>query len=176
MPETKKIYIDRTRVTSGGNIIAKGEAVLLAGKELGTYGALMVYLYMLTIVPDTYEGEINKKNTRYKLYELSPQAIEDFCGLPIKTSQRGIDKLVEKGYLTLEIVNGEERYQFIDVLPKHKTQTPEEYKQVSDYKEEIRQRSEQMLSARQEQLRNIAQQSIEEENILEQDFSQYDWN
>ena len=94
--------------------------------ELESYGAILVYFYLCSLIPHTYDGKLNSdyKNTVSKPYELSPKAIKNaYVKHSINTYRDGINKLIEKGFLKKITDN---LYQFDDIPLKYRVKTYDE--------------------------------------------------
>lgn len=131
--------------------------------ELETYGAVLVYFYLCSLVPHTYDGKLNTdyKNITSKPYELSPQAIKNAYGKhSINTYRDGINKLIEKGFLKKITDN---LYQFDDI--------PLQYR-VKTYDEKVKMDSITAEEAFKIMKREQLQQEIKEEQKIHE---KYEW-
>ena len=175
-PNQKLVLIDRTPPNEqSGKIIIDSDSIMLAGSRL-THAGLMVYLYFLTQVPDTYSGIRNTKNKRRNLFEFSPQALENTYGFDHTSAQRGFKNLIEKGYLT-PTKNKKNIYQFIDILPEDRLQTAEEYEEISIYEESLKDSINQLKAISEERKINAAKNYISQESMNKQEPNRkkYDW-
>lgn len=132
--ENQKLsYIDRTTPKDSDYIKLDSKTYFDAARRL-TPAGLSVYMYFFTVVPDTWDGNINQKNTREHPFELSSSAIAEKIQKDTRTVQRGINDLIEKGYLVLYKGN---RYRFRDILPEDKVLNKEEATEFISYKDEL---------------------------------------
>lgn len=101
--------------------------------DLGTYGAVLVYFYICSLIPHTYDGKVfvdEKTNQPIvtKPFELSPQAIRNTYGKhSIDMYRDGINRLTELGFI--KQVKGN-FYQFDDVPLKYRVKTMEEKEEM----------------------------------------------
>lgn len=159
-PNQKKIILNRSSLDSKkGKVIIDADLIMLASSKLNLAG-LRVYLYLLTIVPDTYNGIKNEKNTRIKEFELSPQAIENKYNIDHSCIRRGISNLIDKGYL-IPMPNFSNTYQFIDILPEDKTLTPEDAEKIYTYTDLLEQSINSLKDSREEQLHKVAEKYVQ---------------
>lgn len=131
--------------------------------ELETYGAVLVYFYLCSLIPHTYDGKLNTdyKTIASKPYELSPQAIKNAYGKhSINTYRDGINKLIEKGFLKKITDN---LYQFDDIPLQYRVKTYDEKVQMDSITAE-----EAFKIMKKEQL----QQEIKEEQKIHE---KYEW-
>ena len=127
--------------------------------ELNTYGAVLVYFYLCSLVPHTYDGKKTDKTLTYdKPYELSPKALKQiYPDHDENTFRNGINRLIEVGIL--HQIQGD-IYLFDDIPLKYRVKTYDEMKEMSAqdiYK-----------MAHKEQL-------IEESKKMEESSKKYDW-
>ena len=162
VPKQKTVLINRTTPPEKNYFKISHDMYFLAAAEL-TPAGLSVYMYFTTVVPDTWDGIKNKDNHRTKPYEISSSAIAEVIKKDTKTVQRGINDLINKGYLQLIKDNV---YQFIDILPEHRCQTPKEHEQVKEYESMILLSMDRMKTERQQQLKNISVNGV---------VKQFDW-
>lgn len=127
----KTMWIDRHDPGSA-NYIKIGDLDFFSAYNRLTYVGIGVYMYICCQVPNSYDGKKNEKNNRPRPFELSPQAISNFTGMPRSSAQKGIQNLVEQGYIYC-IDEEANLYQFIDVLSDDKGMTPKEYEKVKQY-------------------------------------------
>lgn len=127
--------------------------------ELNTYGAVLVYFYLCSLVPHTYDGKKTDKTLTYdKPYELSPKALKQiYPDHDENTFRNGINRLIEVGIL--HQIQGD-IYLFDDIPLKYRVKTYDEMKEMSAqdiYK-----------MAHREQL-------VEESKKMEESPKKYDW-
>ena len=127
--------------------------------ELNTYGAVLVYFYLCSLVPHTYDGKKTDKTLAYdKPYELSPKALKQiYPDHDENTFRNGINRLIEVGIL--HQIQGD-IYLFDDIPLKYRVKTYDEMKEMSAqdiYK-----------MAHKEQL-------VEESKKMEESPKKYDW-
>ena len=94
--EQKMIWIDRHEAGSANYIKLKDVDFFSAYNRL-TYVGIGVYMYICCQIPNSYDGQKNEKNNRIRPFELSPQAICNFTGMPRSSAKKGIQNLVENG-------------------------------------------------------------------------------
>ncbi len=174
-PHQRFAYINRTRVnmkapeTSFFTIYT--DYYFLARNRIGTFNGMDAYIYFASRIPHTYNFIKNPDNKNERPIEISPQAMSNETGIDRTSCQRGINKLIEKGYLKL--IRGN-TYQFIDILDEDKVQSPTEHQQVLKYEVTL---EESMLigqNTRQEQLKQIAENNVTLKQE-EQSRRHYDW-
>ena len=127
--------------------------------ELNTYGAVLVYFYLCSLMPHTYDGKKTDKTLAYdKPYELSPKALKQiYPDHDENTFRNGINRLIEVGIL--HQIQGD-IYLFDDIPLKYRVKTYDEMKEMSAqdiYK-----------MAHREQL-------VEESKKMEESPKKYDW-
>lgn len=127
----KTMWIDR-HDPGAINYIKIGNLDFFSAYNRLTYVGVGVYMYICCQVPNSYDGKKNDKNNRPRPFELSPQAISNFTGMPRSSAQKGIQNLVENGYIYC-IDSEANLYQFIDILPEDRGQTLEEHELVKQY-------------------------------------------
>ena len=159
VPNQKLILIDKTS-TKEKNFFLIPHEVLFAAMRRLTLNGIRVYTYFMSLVPDSIDGKENKNNIRNGYYELSTSHAAEIIGSDTKSVQRGVEDLIKNGYL---ISRGGNKYQFIDMLPEDKTQTPEEHEKINTYQEELRNSLQLMSGGRDNQLKQIARRTLEEE-------------
>lgn len=150
----KLVVINKTTPPNKNYFKLSQDLYFLANSRL-TQAGMTVYMFFMTLVPDTWDGKVNKENTRQCMYELSTSYIAEITYKDTKTAQRGINDLIDKGYL---ISLGGNQYQFIDILPEDKVQTIEEHEQVMDYQKALQSGMSLLNDTRQKQLQRIAEE------------------
>lgn len=173
-PNQKLAYLNRTRInmnTPTGNYFTMyTEYYFLARKRIETLNGMDAYVYFASRIPHTYDFIKNKDNKNTRPFEISPRAMADLTGLDISSCRRGIEQLMKKGYLKLLKGN---TYQFTDILSEDMSQTPEEHQQVLQYEVSLEESLLMNQNARQEQLKQIAENSI---NLKQEEKRpKYDW-
>ena len=98
--------------------------------ELNTYGAVLVYFYLCSLVPHTYDGKKTDKTLTYdKPYELSPKALKQiYPDHDENTFRSGINRLIEVGIL--HQIQGD-IYLFDDIPLKYRVKTYDEMKEMN---------------------------------------------
>lgn len=152
--EQKKMWIDR-HDPGPANYIKIGDVDFFSAYNRLTYVGVGVYAYICCQVPNSYDGKKNIKNNRPRPFELSPQAISNFTGMPYSSAKKGIDDLVNSGYIYC-LDPKLHLYQFIDVLPEDKGQTMAEHELVKEYS--LEDSLAQLQQKRDEQLHQLAKQ------------------
>ena len=128
----KIMWIDRHNAGTA-NYIKIGDVDFFSAYNRLTYVGIGVYMYICCQVPNSYDGKKNEKNNRPRPFELSPQAVSNFTGMPRSSVQKGIQNLIDNKYIYC-LDEKANLYQFIDVLPDDKGQTLEEHELVKQYK------------------------------------------
>ena len=127
--------------------------------ELNTYGAVLVYFYLCSLVPHTYDGKKTDKTLAYdKPYELSPKALKQiYPDHDENTFRNGINRLIEVGIL--HQIQGD-IYLFDDIPLKYRVKTYDEMKEMSA-----------------QDIYKIAhrEQLVEESKKMEESPKKYDW-
>lgn len=159
IPNQKNILINRTHAKQTKFFIIDQEQYFNAANRL-TLSGLKVYMYLQMQIPDTWNEQKNSENIRNKPFALSPQDIANKTQMNTKSAQRGIEDLIENGYLKL-INENLNLYQYTDILPEDRTQTYEEYEQVQDYAALLENSISNMKKIRQEQLHEIATKQVQ---------------
>lgn len=167
VPNQKFILIDRTKSSETGFFHFNHEIFFLAAKRLSLNG-IRVFMYFMSLVPDSIDGIINSSNKRTGFYELYTSKAAEAIGILTKDVQRGVENLIEKGYLIKRKGN---LYQFIDILPEDKMQNQEEHKQVINYQEELKNSLNDISKNRNKQLQLIATEKLLEAKSHEK----YEW-
>ena len=128
--------------------------------ELKTYGAVLVYFYLCSQVPHTYDGKLNSDCKDKKPYGISPKAIKEAYGNihDLKTYREGIDRLIQLGIL--KKVNGN-IYQFDDIPLKYRIKTYDEYEEMQQMSAE-----ESFKLMHKEQLQEALQNNIIDNEML----------
>lgn len=150
--EQKMIWIDR-HDPGAANYIKIGDVDFFSAYGRLTYVGLGVYMYICCQVPNSYDGKKNMKNNRPRPFELSPQAISNFTGMPYSSAKKGIKDLVDCGYIYC-LDEKVHLYQFIDILPEDKGQTMKEFELVKQYS--LEDSLAQLQQKRDQQLHDIA--------------------
>ena len=165
----KVVFINRTTPKNKKYFKIDQQLFFAANARLNQAGMTM-YMYFMTLVPDSYDNIPNKDNNRLKPFELSSYYAAEVIGKDIKTVQRGINNLIEKGYL---IQRKENIYQFIDILPEDKSLTEKESEKVLDYTKELNDNLIQLRQERKIQLKNISIDTLKREQ--REALPIYDW-
>ena len=103
--------------------------------ELGTYGAVLVYFYICSLIPHTYDGKVFVDEKTHqpivtKPFELSPQAIRNAYGKhSIDMYRDGINRLIELGFI--KQIKGN-FYQFDDIPLKYRVKTMKEKEEMDN--------------------------------------------
>lgn len=166
VPKQKIVLINRTTPAQEKYFKIDQELYFLAASRLNKSG-LLVYMYFIAQVPNTWDGIKNQSNKRAGAYEISTRHISEVINSDIKTATRGIEDLINNGYLKLLKGN---LYQFIDILPEDKTQTIEEYEELQDYESMLTLSMNEMKAQRQNQLIDIAKKYKQDEQPIK-----FDW-
>ena len=156
VPNQRLVYIDKTTPRDSHYFKIDQEIYFAANARLNQSG-MVVYMYLMTLVPDSYDGKINPDNKRIHPFELSSSAAAEVTGKDTKTIQRGFDNLVANGYL---IPRNGNTYQFIDRVPEDRPQTLKEHEYVVSYQEELKNNLQLLQNERQEQLQQIARDTL----------------
>ena len=124
-PNQLGCYINRKDRKNENYVLFIKEDTYNVLSELGTYGAVLVYYYLCSQVPHTYDGKRNPKSLSELPFGLSPQAIREAYGNQhdIKTYREGIARLIELGILKKF---SENIYSFDDIPLKYRVKTIEE--------------------------------------------------
>ena len=165
----KVVFINRTTPKNKKYFKIDQQLFFAANARLSQAGMTM-YMYFMTIVPDSYDNIPNKDNNRLKPFELSSSYAAEVIKKDVKTVQRGINNLIENGYL---IQRKENIYQFIDILPEDKSLTEQETEKVLDYTKELNDNLIQLQQERKIQLRNISADTLKREQ--KKTLPIYDW-
>ena len=166
-PNQKFILIDKTSVSDKNFFYLNHETFFLAAKRL-TLNGIRMYMYFMSLVPDSIDGVQNKKNTRTGYFELYTSKAAETMDISTQSVQRGTVELINKGYLVLRKGN---LYQFIDILPEDKLQSPEEHQKVLNYQEELANSLKIMSDQREEQLQEIAKTTL----VNNEPREKYEW-
>jgi len=164
-PNQKFILINRSSAAANNFFHFNHDIFFSAAKRL-TLNGIRVFMYFMSLVPDSIDGVPFEKNTRNGFFELYTAKVAEVIGTNTQSVQRGINDLIANGYLTLHKGNV---YQFIDILPEDKTQTVDEHQKVMSYQDELHNSLKKLSTDRDEQLRNITMNSITHQN------EKYDW-
>lgn len=156
VPNQRLVYIDKTTPRNNHYFKIDQEIFFAANARLSQAG-MTVYMYLMTLVPDSYDGKINPDNKRIHPFELSSSDAAEVTGKDTKTIQRGFNNLVEKGYL---IPRNGNTYQFIDRVPEDKPQTWQEHEYVTNYQQELKNNLQLLENERQKQLQQIARDNL----------------
>lgn len=99
--------------------------------QLNTYGAVLTYFYLCSLVPHTIDGKKYKPEKGFiksAPYEISPAALQKvYPGHDISTFQHGINRLIE--LKILRPVNGN-LYIFDDIPIEYRVKTYEEHQEM----------------------------------------------
>lgn len=131
--------------------------------ELNTYGAVLVYFYLCSLKPHTYDGKKkgNETLTYDKPYELSPKALKQiYPDHDENTFRSGINRLIEVGILRQ--IQGD-IYLFDDIPLKYRVKTYDEMKEI------------QQMSAQDIYKMAHKEQLVEESKKMEELPKKYDW-
>lgn len=156
VPNQRLIYIDKTTPQINHYFKIDQEVFFAANARLSQAG-MTVYMYLMTLVPDSYDGKINPDNKRVHPFELSSSDAAEVTGKDTKTIQRGFNNLLENGYL---IPRNGNTYQFIDRVPEDRPQTQKEHEYVMSYQQELKNNLQLLENERQKQLQQIAQDTL----------------
>lgn len=152
----KVMWIDR-HDAGATNYIKIGDLDFFSAYKRLTYVGIGVYMYICCQVPNSYDGKKNEKNNRPRPFELSPQAIANFTGMARSSVQKGIQNLVENGYIYC-IDEEMNLYQFIDILPEDRGQTIQEHESIKQYS--LEKGLSQLQEKRENQLHTIADRTL----------------
>lgn len=131
----KRILIDKTSTPKSNFFLFEHELYWLANTHLNQSGMTM-YMFFMSLVPDSIDHQLNLKNTRTKPYELYSSKVAEIIHKDTKTVQRGINDLIKNEYL---IERGPDLYQFIDILPTDHINTVKDLNQIQEYEETLKQ-------------------------------------
>lgn len=124
----KMCYINRYDSTMNYTHLLQGPTYEMLDNF--TKGEFQVYFYLCSQVPHTVNGKQYDKNKRLAPYGISPEAmLQVYPNTDRKTLQRGIDKLIEDGFLT-QLENN--LYTFDNVPIEYRGQTVEEHEQLKE--------------------------------------------
>lgn len=134
VPNQKVCYLNRKSKAGNEkyvNFITEPTYEILS--ELNTYGAVLVYFYLCSLIPHTIDGKTYKTENGYALqkpYELSPTALQKvYPGHDINTFQNGINRLIELGILKQIQKN---LYIFDDIPLHYRVKTEKEYNELQE--------------------------------------------
>lgn len=111
IPKIKNIYIDNSSI-QGQNFNINQKIYFYANSRLNHSG-MTVYMYLLSIAPHSYNRKTNTSRLSYEPFPMSTSIAAQVVHKDQKTIQRGINNLIETGYL---IPRNNNVYQFIDIL------------------------------------------------------------
>lgn len=112
---------------SGGYTPISNDYTLNILQDLNTMGAVKLYFYLLTQIPDLINGQPNKKNTRKTPFEFSNKNARERLDLENKTVDAAFKKLIELGILT----NVKGNLWIFDSVPlKYRVKTEKEYQEI----------------------------------------------
>lgn len=153
----KRILIDKTSTPKSNFFLFEHELYWLANTHLNQSGMTM-YMFFMSLVPDSIDHQLNLKNTRTKPYELYSSKVAEIIHKDTKTVQRGINDLIKNGYL---IERSPNLYQFIDIIPEDHIMTTKDFNQIQDYEILLRQSLTNLEDEKQLQLKQKAKENLE---------------
>lgn len=112
---------------SGGYTPISNDYTLNILYDLDSMGAVKLYFYLLTQIPDLINGQPNKKNIRKLPFEFSTKDAREKIKADTKTIELGFKKLIEVGILT----NVKGNLWIFDSVPlKYRVKTEKEYQEI----------------------------------------------
>lgn len=174
MPTTiaKNVFINRTTPSEKHYFKINQDIYFLASSRLNKSG-MTVYMYLMSLVPSSWDFKPNKDNNRRAPFSLMTNYAAQATFTDVKTIQRGINNLIEVGYL---IERKDNLYQFIDILPEDKIPNDTDNEKINNYEEDFAFSLQQLNEENENHLKNIAEMRAKSnEKIKLSKPEQYSW-